>query len=1267
MYTLGNSPTANASGNANFVQNGGTITGDLYGVNIRHNGTGNISLTTNGTVAATSGVAIRARNDDGAALGQGGSITISQAGTATGHTDGIAVLNYGKSSTSITTSGTVSGVTGNGINANNYQATTTDLTITQTAGSISGATNGILANNQGTGVTSVTATGSVTGASGDGIQATNANTGTSVTVAANNVSGSANGINTNNNGTGATNITTTGTISGGTGAGIAATNQPTATDLSITQSSGAISGTTGINAQNFGTGNSTVQISGNVTGTAGSGVDVANTMASGKAVTITQAAGTTVSGTTTGLSGSNAGTGDTTITTAGTVQGGNGFGVYADITNTSSTGNVSINQTGGSISVANTGGGVGVRTMQSGTGSTSVSLAGDVTGYQGVLMQSNAGAKDATFTQAATSHITAQNGGVVITQGGSGAVGNILVNTAGQISTKNAEALWVYSGTNSGTVTVNQASTGNISSLNSDGISVQNNGSGALTVTTAGTVQGGGVGTNGIGVALFSATGAGAATFTQTGGTVAGDQYGVNIRHNGTGNISLTTNGTVTSTSGVAIRARNDNGANIGQGSSITISQAGTATGATDGIATLNYGKSSTTITTAGTVTGTTGNGINANNYQATTTDLTVSQTAGGITGGTNGILANNQGTGVTSVTAAGSVTGTSGDGIQATNASTGTTMTVSANNASGGANGINVTANGSGATNITTSGTISGGVVGSGITATNNGTATDLNITQTGGSVTGGTGISATNNGIGNTTIAVNGNITGNGLGGIGIFADVASTAKALNITQNSGTISGSSGDGIAAITASAGGIAVTQVAGSSIVGGGNGITANNQGTGTTVITSAGTITGGTGAGINTVENAGTTVNITLNSGANVSAASGVGIQDTNGNTTLTLNNGSTVAGKILMGNGNDNVIVNGTANITGVILIDGGNSTDTSGSTTDILGTGTAATNKLSFVGTTQTIAGSIMKNWETVTVNNSTLNFAGDAALVTGHGTNGDNSLQGLVLQNNAIVNSPVALAITGDVNIDATSKLAHDLGGSIIGDVTNAGMIYWNHLNQTLTVNGNYVGAAGSKMSFETYLADDNSATDKMHVTGNTSGTTVITVRPIANSPGAQTINGIQIVQVDGNSAAGSFTLANPLQAGAYQYILKQGSLVAGTSQDWYLVSQCDNFSCTPTPHRLVILASPSTAQRFLAMLPARGSTWMKATSNCLPCTNVWATSTWPTKTARKPGCALTTAAKAPTARPASAMMPTSPACNSATSSTSAVTPKATPNA
>ena len=363
------------------------------------------------------------------------------------------------------------------------------------------------------------------------------------------------------------------------------------------------------------------------------------------------------------------------------------------------------------------------------------------------------------------------------------------------------------------------------------------------------------------------------------------------------------------------------------------------------------------------------------------------------------------------------------------------------------------------------------------------------------------------------------------------------------------------------------------------SISGGTNGIWANDWGTGATTIAVAGAVTGTSGAGILTEENAGTAVTIDAKSGASIAGATAA-IQDTDGNASVTLESGSKISGAVRLGNGDDTLTVIGSADIGGTAaILDGGNATDST--VTDTLAAN-INTNKLTFQSTTQTLTGANLLNWQSVTLTGSSVTLADGVLntagrLATGSASNLDGSTAGLALTNGSLLASPVALALSGDVAIDATSTLSHAVGGTITGDVSNAGLIYWGNLGHTLTITGNYAGVAGSKLSLETYLADDTSATDKMAVTGNTAGSSTLIVRPIAGSPGALTQVGIDVIQVGGTSA-GSFSLANAVQAGAYQYVLKQGGN-GGNAGDWYLVSY---YTPTPTPTPSPVPVTPGSS-------------------------------------------------------------------------------------
>lgn len=89
--------------------------------------------------------------------------------------------------------------------------------------------------------------------------------------------------------------------------------------------------------------------------------------------------------------------------------------------------------------------------------------------------------------------------------------------------------------------------------------------------------------------------------------------------------------------------------------------------------------------------------------------------------------------------------------------------------------------------------------------------------------------------------------------------------------------------------------------------------------------------------------------------------------------------------------------------------------------------------------------------------------------------------------------------------------------------------------------------------GGVVQLDTVLGLDGSPSDKLHVTGTISGTTLLQISNL-NGAGAQTTgDGILVVQADSGNAANSFALASPLIVGGFLYKLQQ------TGNNWYLVS------------------------------------------------------------------------------------------------------------
>ncbi|KAF1016940.1 MAG: Outer membrane protein IcsA autotransporter [Stenotrophomonas maltophilia] len=101
---------------------------------------------------------------------------------------------------------------------------------------------------------------------------------------------------------------------------------------------------------------------------------------------------------------------------------------------------------------------------------------------------------------------------------------------------------------------------------------------------------------------------------------------------------------------------------------------------------------------------------------------------------------------------------------------------------------------------------------------------------------------------------------------------------------------------------------------------------------------------------------------------------------------------------------------------------------------------------------------------------------------------------------------------------------------------------------------LNVAGNFSGADGT-IIFNTVLAGDDAATDKLIIGGDTSGTANVRVNNVGGA-GAQTVNGIELITVAGASN-GQFNLAGRAVGGQYEYFLHKGT---GADGNWYLRSQ-----------------------------------------------------------------------------------------------------------
>jgi len=475
------------------------------------------------------------------------------------------------------------------------------------------------------------------------------------------------------------------------------------------------------------------------------------------------------------------------------------------------------------------------------------------------------------------------------------------------------------------------------------------------------------------------------------------------------------------------------------------------------------------------------------------------------------------------------------------------------------------------------------------------------------------------------NDTTVVGGNSTG-GSGGIGALLLNSATLT------NKGTVKGGNG-------ATTGGLAAQVSSGSTLINevgatiqGGNGSTGGvgvNIGTpagGSSTLTNNGIILGGAGAtvggaavvvrtnNVNTITNTGTIEggngavailtntnagNLSIINSGTITAGTGanaiqIGATGTGtGTLNLELRAGSVINGNVVAGAGNaDTLALGGAANAIfdvstiGAQYLNFNNFQKTGTGTWALTGTGTTTTNwdiqdgmlAIGNGGTSGSVVGAITNN-ATLAFNRSDV-FTFDN-LISGSGTirqigsgttilTADNS----TFSGNTFVEAgtlSVNGILGGTLDVLAGGRLQ---GNGQVGTTSNAGIIAPGNSIGTLTVNGNYTGNGGT-LEIETALGDDTSPTDRLVVSGNTSGTTNVKVINLGGA-GAQTVEGIKIIDIGGVSA-GTFSLLSDyvfqgnqaVVAGAYAYRLYQNGISTPTDGDWYLRSALLSNPADPT--------------------------------------------------------------------------------------------------
>ena len=1036
-----------ASGTTGLIVSAAGVSGRRVGISADHYGSGDLSVKATEMVQSSGGWGIYANSG-----ARSGSLTIV-AGSVTGGIGGITAVSLGTGATRITATGHVeSTVTEHDYRFDGISVQVSHGHAAVTAADVTGQQNGIFVTTMEAGHLSVTATGTVRGVHGDGIDAFSGfngdgigtfsgSSGTGLTISAARVVGMRSGIIAMAKGGGSLFVAATGRVTGHSADGVLARSDASGSSLTISVASvtggrhgifaenrgtGATSvsamsvrgATTGITARNLGTGGLAVTAHQSVTASSGTGIDaIGGSRGSGVRIEVGR-----VSGALHGIHAIGSGTGPLRVAATGDIVGGGAGhdGIHAQ-------GAASGLDLMISAAASVTGGNRGILADNRGAGATFVSVGGPVRGGRGdgIAASGNGG------VDIGVQAVEGRSAGVVAANGGHGSV---VVTAADAVTGRGGGGIVATNGPDGHNLEISAAAVRGAAS----GIVAENFGSGVLSVAAAGLVAS----QDGTGIRAYSGiSGAGLAI---SGRSVSAQGHGVDAVNRGAGDLSIKLTGDAESDLASGISARNSEaGVDLSVG-------AATAIGRRHGIFARNMGIGDLSVAVTGNVSGATLDGLYAYNGQF---GLNLSIAAGSVSGFDNGVRARNVGNGALSVTVSSRAAGGLNTGIRAHNSASGTDLAITAGSASGRRFGIVAENRGHGSLSIAASGAVSG-IVDDGLHAANGATGSDLTISAT--EVSGRTmGIRAENDGFGFLRVSATRSVSGGAGGAIlarsgarGADVDIkaaAATGNSFGIRVRSmglgavrvaatGAVVGETDDGIEAyggpaalgLTIRAAGVrgrergiqahlagsgrvlvsatgAVAGLRGAGILarsgtggdrieisagtvsGGTNGIEAISENRRDILISVSGAVTGGSGAGVAAMTKGGRTV-VTLFSGASADAASGVAIRNNDDSANVTAMAGSAIRGAVLLGGGADALAFDG-GRLEPDAILDGGSDPASAN--------GPESIDVLRLGGHHRNLIGRHLRNWERIVVEaRGLVSFLGRQTLRTGvfhnHGT-------------------------------------------------------------------------------------------------------------------------------------------------------------------------------------------------------------------------------------------------------------------------------------
>jgi len=192
-------------------------------------------------------------------------------------------------------------------------------------------------------------------------------------------------------------------------------------------------------------------------------------------------------------------------------------------------------------------------------------------------------------------------------------------------------------------------------------------------------------------------------------------------------------------------------------------------------------------------------------------------------------------------------------------------------------------------------------------------------------------------------------------------------------------------------------------------------------------------------------------------------------------------------------------------------------------------------------------------------------ATLNLVASGATLEGAATTGDSWMFPASISNVTLKDGTRWL-ITDKSNI---TNLVND-ASSIVFRLPRDPRLAPNFTTLTVV---NYTGAPGSSIRLNTYLGDDNSASDRLIINGGkATGATQLVIHATASGEERTRANGILVVDAvnQATTAPGAFYLGNPLRVGAYNYDLLRGAIDGSSTESWYLRSTIVVGSALPLP-------------------------------------------------------------------------------------------------